>query len=434
MIVVRTNKDRLEKAKYIRRWKGKDGKWRYEYKRSSKNAVKKKPERANKPKKMKREDLPENVIYHSSPEKIKKIEANRGIFGDVLFFASQPYSMSGGVKEDVVYAMDTDNLDLIEEFNLLRGSDYKKLDPIIDDIVQYYDKYGIDVKRETAEDLLIGSEMAINIGNESAGDFSWYIQGKQGEAAKLLGYDGAISRDEQGTVYIVPMFGRESDLIEIIEGKGKDKLKKEEKRAQDALSRVEKERLRKKELYEKYDSQEKIKEAYDKGIIGRFDFKDISKKRRFYAKLDTEEKIISGYRSGYISKEDAIDFAKERKLYDIIDNELKKSLGGKSMVVVRTLKKSKITDTTLWVKVLSNKHKVSPSVIEEQIEMGSKEELEHTSDMNEARKIAVEHLSEDPHYYHKLDATGLMEKAIVIKNKPPKKKKKYIIRGLSGKK
>ena len=41
---------------------------------------------------------------------------------------------------------------------------------------------------------------------------SWWIQGLQGDVAKIMGYRAAEGFDEQGTVFIVPMLGREVDL------------------------------------------------------------------------------------------------------------------------------------------------------------------------------------------------------------------------------
>ena len=51
---------------------------------------------------------------------------------------------------------------------------------------------------------------------------------------------------------------------------------------------------------------------------------------------------------------------------------------------------------------LANKHGVSLEDITHQLEMGLKIEMEHTEDMNIAKKIALDHLAEDPHYYTKL--------------------------------
>ncbi len=46
----------------------------------------------------------------------------------------------------------------------------------------------------------------------------WWLQGLRGQVAKKMGYDGCEDTDEQGTVYIVPMYGRESELrlVEIV--------------------------------------------------------------------------------------------------------------------------------------------------------------------------------------------------------------------------
>ena len=41
----------------------------------------------------------------------------------------------------------------------------------------------------------------------------WWLQGKRGECAVKMGHDGCEDEDEQGTVYIVPMTGREKELI-----------------------------------------------------------------------------------------------------------------------------------------------------------------------------------------------------------------------------
>lgn len=60
-------------------------------------------------------------------------------------------------------------------------------------------------------------------------------------------------------------------------------------------------------------------------------------------------------------------------------------------------------------KILSEKYLnevVTPAKEEDvdpkQLEMGIKTEMEHTDDKEEAKKIALQHLAEDPHYYSKL--------------------------------
>ena len=54
------------------------------------------------------------------------------------------------------------------------------------------------------------------------------------------------------------------------------------------------------------------------------------------------------------------------------------------------------------VEEIAKKHKVSPSVIQKQLEMGMKVEHEHTTDNDQAMDIALQHLDEVPNYYSKL--------------------------------
>ena len=53
-------------------------------------------------------------------------------------------------------------------------------------------------------------------------------------------------------------------------------------------------------------------------------------------------------------------------------------------------------------KDLADKHGVSVEQIEAQLEKGVKVEMEHTKNVDTARKIALDHLAEVPDYYDKL--------------------------------
>ena len=44
-----------------------------------------------------------------------------------------------------------------------------------------------------------------------------------------------------------------------------------------------------------------------------------------------------------------------------------------------------------------------------ELAMGMQVEMEHTSNRKQAREIAMDHLSEDPHYYRKLRDAGLAD-------------------------
>ena len=58
---------------------------------------------------------------------------------------------------------------------------------------------------------------------------------------------------------------------------------------------------------------------------------------------------------------------------------------------------------------IAKKHKVDLKKIEAQLQKGIKTEFEHTKDEETAKKIAMDHLAEDPKYYTKLKAAGLEE-------------------------
>ena len=63
--------------------------------------------------------------------------------------------------------------------------------------------------------------------------------------------------------------------------------------------------------------------------------------------------------------------------------------------------------------IAKNKNKAKAVLLEqnnfnpEQLKIGIEVELEHTSDRNIAKKIAMDHLKEDPRYYTKLKKAGL---------------------------
>ena len=133
-------------------------------------------------------------MYHTSPSKIESGAINSfGIAGDCLFFSDEVYKMSAG--EVYVYEAD---------FDCVRASQLED-DEIIAEIS---DRFNVDT--ETAESLLDGSENEWDHGADA--EDSWWLQGKRGECAVKMGYDGCEDEDEQGTVYIVPMTGRESEL------------------------------------------------------------------------------------------------------------------------------------------------------------------------------------------------------------------------------
>jgi len=133
-------------------------------------------------------------MFHTSPNKIEKDTINRyGIAGDCLFFSDDVYSMSSA--STYVYEAD---------FECVRASQLHD-EEIIADIARFF-----EVDEDTAEALLDGSENEWDHGADAEG--SWWLQGKRGECAVKMGYDGCEDEDEQGVVYIIPMTGREEEL------------------------------------------------------------------------------------------------------------------------------------------------------------------------------------------------------------------------------
>lgn len=134
-------------------------------------------------------------MYHTSPTPIEEGTIDEfGVAGDCLFFSDDVYIMTAS---STVYVYEAD-FDCIEAFRLDDAE-------IITEIAE---RFGVD--EDTAERLLDARENACPY-SDSAED-AWWLQGKRGEAAVKMGFDGCKDEDEQGTVYIVPMAGRESEL------------------------------------------------------------------------------------------------------------------------------------------------------------------------------------------------------------------------------
>jgi len=138
-----------------------------------------------------------HTVIHTSPSEIKAISKD-GLFNDCLFFSDEEYAM-GNVG--AVYSLD------INEDKIVDASD------LHDDEIIAHISSALDVDTDVAENLLDGSDSAIEHG--LSGEDDWWIQAKQGECAKKMGYEAVRGEDEQGTVYIVPMLGRESDLVRL---------------------------------------------------------------------------------------------------------------------------------------------------------------------------------------------------------------------------
>lgn len=134
-------------------------------------------------------------LYHTSPQKIKEIKST-GTFGESLCFSTSAYQMTAS-DAVFVYSIEIDEDDIIDVFSFDEDDAPETLQHISDVL-------GCDFEQS----------LSYLRDKESPPDpeLSWFIQGQMGSAAKEAGYKAARSRDEQGTVYIVPMYGREQEL------------------------------------------------------------------------------------------------------------------------------------------------------------------------------------------------------------------------------
>lgn len=134
-------------------------------------------------------------MYHTSPDPITEGTINEfGVAGSCLFFSDQVYTMTAS---ETVFVYEAD-------FDCVRASQLYDAE-IVAEIAA---EFGVD--EETAESLLDGSESEWD--HDCDAEKAWWLQGKRGECAVKMGYDGCEDQDEQGTVYIVPMEGREAEL------------------------------------------------------------------------------------------------------------------------------------------------------------------------------------------------------------------------------
>ena len=138
-------------------------------------------------------------LIHTSPNPIEEID-EFGTFGENLCFAASEYVMTA--KSDyVVYELEIDDEKIIRAYNLYD-------EEIIKDIAE---RLGVD--EYIADRILDGRESALDYGADAEDD--WWIQEQQGNCAKKMGYEACESVDEQGAVWIVPMLGREKDLVRV---------------------------------------------------------------------------------------------------------------------------------------------------------------------------------------------------------------------------
>lgn len=137
-------------------------------------------------------------LCHTSPKEITEID-RFGTFDDCLFFSVGNYYQMSAVST-FKYYINAEDMDFINASQLYDAE-------IVAKIASYF-----DIDEDLAESLLDGSDSVFNHENIDDYENNFWMQAKRGECAKKMGYDGCKDRDEQGGVYIIPMFGRESLL------------------------------------------------------------------------------------------------------------------------------------------------------------------------------------------------------------------------------
>lgn len=149
------------------------------------------------------------TLYHTGPE-ITAITRD-GSFGSMLFFASRPYHM---IVNPIIYQTKIDRTDIIAASSLLYHENALILQPLTEEIMAL-----VGCDEETADRLLSQStdiyRLDLGIDPAALAEMSWTIQALTGKAALMLGYRGVSMQDEQGTCYLVDMFGREADLVRV---------------------------------------------------------------------------------------------------------------------------------------------------------------------------------------------------------------------------
>ena len=147
-------------------------------------------------------------LFHTSSTEIKAINTN-GLFGEFLCFADSPYFMTEAASP-VVYAIEIDENDIIEAGQFFYHEDAAKLQPLVERIMRM-----VGCDEETAEDLLSGKQALIDIAEDFDYEQDFEIQRLQGLAGKTLGFRAVQTVDEQGTMWLVGMAGRESEMLEV---------------------------------------------------------------------------------------------------------------------------------------------------------------------------------------------------------------------------
>jgi hypothetical protein len=79
-------------------------------------------------------------------------------------------------------------------------------------------------------------------------------------------------------------------------------------------------------------------------------------------------------------------------------------------------KSGDMTPDEVYQKAASHKKWYHLEDFEKELKTGISVEMEHTNDPETAKRIALDHLAEDPEYYEKLVKAGLVDEPEALKN------------------
>lgn len=143
-------------------------------------------------------------IKHNSPEKIEKVEEYKSYcLRGCLFFADEDHDYSLNAGDDkYAYFIDVENTLAVDSvwFDHTPEVAAELISEMCEDL---------DVDQEAACDLIDNSEHIMDDAEKA-----WLVQQYQGKLAHVLGYDCAVSDDEQGTVYIAYCVNRDMEEVE----------------------------------------------------------------------------------------------------------------------------------------------------------------------------------------------------------------------------
>jgi len=151
------------------------------------------------------------TIIHTSPAPIIEI-SRQGLFGDSLCFSDNEYWM-GDCRRDgaCVYELSVESV-------ATGGQIYYHDDVESDEVMSLIRGFAAecDMSEEAALEFICERtdyDALDHLDADAAAEASWAAQAVAAKVAVCLGYEGFKGRDEQGTVYIIPMTGRIGELV-----------------------------------------------------------------------------------------------------------------------------------------------------------------------------------------------------------------------------